>query len=187
LQKISLFTKFITTFNSSNSRYVGQMNMFGIINYTFIDKSGNFLTDYDHDGTLRLSFSDGEKSEVLGDVTAFSEGFAGIKGSYGENSVWYFANRKLDSNFTPYDSLQCFSEGLAAVKQYVDESAALGPHSGNWGFIDKKANVVIPYQFSDCGSFRGSLAYFKKWGSTYDLEGYINKQGEIVWQTKKKK
>ena len=77
-------------------------------------------------------------------------------------------------------------EGLAAVKQYVDESVSLGPHSGKWGFIDKKANVVIPYQFSDCGSFRGSLAYFKKWGSTYDLEGYINKQGEIVWQTKKK-
>lgn len=174
-------------YNSDEGLYVGQMNMFGIINYTFIDKSGNFLTDYDHDGTLRLSFSEGEKSEVLGDVTAFSEGFAGIKGSYGENSVWYFANRKLDSNFTPYDSLQCFSEGLAAVKQYVGESAALGSHSGNWGFIDKKANVVIPYQFSDCGSFRGSLAYFKKWGSTYDIEGYINKQGEIVWQTKKKK
>lgn len=174
-------------YNSDEGLYVGQMNMFGIINYTFIDKSGNFLTDYDHDGTLRLSFSDGEKSEVLGDVTAFSEGFAGIKGSYGENTVWYFANKELHTNLVPYDSLQCFSEGLAAVKQYVDESVSLGPHSGKWGFIDKKANVVIPYQFSDCGSFRGALAYFKKWGSTYDIEGYINKQGEIVWQTKKKK
>lgn len=174
-------------YNSDEGLYVGQMNFLGILEYTFIDKSGNFLTDYDHDGTLSVSYCEGGKSEVLSDVTSFSEGFAGIKGRYGENSVWYFANKKLDSNFTPYDSLQRFSEGLAAVKQYVDESAALGPHSGNWGFIDKKANVVIPYQFSDCGSFRGSLAYFKKWGSTYDIEGYINKQGEIVWQTKKKK
>lgn len=173
-------------YNSDVGLYVGQINMFGIKLFSFIDKSGDFLTDYDHDGTLRFSFSEGEKSEVLGDVTAFSEGFAGIKGRYGENSVWYFANKKLDSNFTPYDSVQCFSEGLAAVKQYVDESATLGLHSGNWGFIDKKANVVIPYQFSDCGSFRGSLAYFKKWGSSYDIEGYINKHGEIVWQTKKK-
>ena len=174
-------------YNSDEGLYVGQMNMFGIIDYTFIDKSGKFLTEYDHDGTLRLPFSEGEKSEVLGGVTAFSEGYAGIKGGYGENTVWYFANKELQTNLVPYDSLQCFSEGLAAVKQYVDESVSLGPHSGKWGFIDKKANVVIPYQFSDCGSFRGSLAYFKKWGSTYDIEGYINKQGEIVWQTKKKK
>lgn len=51
-------------------------------------------------------------------------------------------------------------------------------------FIDKKAKVIIPYQFLDCGSFRGGLAYFKKWGTTYDIEGYINKKGEVVWQTK---
>lgn len=170
-------------YNSDEGLYVGQMNMLGIIRYTFIDRSGNFLTDYDHDGTLMMSFEEGGKCEMLSDVTAFHGGFAGIKGRYGANSVWYFANKQLDSNFTPYDSVQCFSDGLAAVKQYVDESTGNGIHSGNWGYIDKKANVVIPYQFSDCGSFIGALAYFKKWGSVYDIEGYINKQGDIVWQT----
>ena len=174
-------------YNSDEGLYVGQMNMFGILNYTFIDDSGNALTDYDHNGTLQLSFEDGVKSEVLNDVTAFSEGFAGIKGRYGNKSVWYFADKNLDSNFTPYDSLLCYSEGLAAVKQYVDESAAQSLRGGAWGYIDKNANVVIPYQFFDCGSFRGPLAYFKKWGSTYDIEGYINKQGKVVWQTEKKK
>lgn len=174
-------------YNSDEGLYVGQMNMLGFIHYTFIDKSGNFLTDYDHDGTLMMSFEEGGKNELLSDVTAFSDGFAGIKGRCGANSVWYFANKQLDSNFTPYDSVQCFSGGLAAVKQYVDESSGYGLHSGNWGYIDKKANIVIPYQFSDCGSFRGALAYFKKWGSVYDIEGYINKQGEIVWQTRCRK
>lgn len=62
---------------------------------------------------------------MLSDVTAFHGGFAGIKGRYGANSVWYFANKQLDSNFTPYDSVQCFSDGLAAVKQYVDESTGM--------------------------------------------------------------
>lgn len=174
-------------YNSDDGLYVCRMNTLGIITYTFIDKLGNFLTDYNHDGILTLPFSEGEESECLNDVTAFSEGFAGVKGRYGESSVWYFVDRKFDSDFIPYDSLQCFSEGLAAVKQYVDESDDVWSHGGKWGFIDKKANIVIPYQYSDCGSFRGPLAYFKKWGSTYDIEGYINKQGEIVWQTRRKK
>lgn len=172
-------------YNSDEGVYVGQISTFGLTYYTFIDKLGVSLTDYDHNGSLQLSFGEDGKSEVLNDVTSFSEGFAGIKGQYGNKSAWYFADINLDSNFTPYDSLQRYSEGLAAVKQYVDESAALSLRGGSWGYIDKKANVVIPYQFTDCGSFKGSLAYFKKWGSTFDIEGYINKQGEIVWQTKK--
>ena len=172
-------------YNSDEGVYVGQISTFGLTYYTFIDKLGNSLTDYDHNGSLQLSFGEDGKSEVLNDVTSFSEGFAGIKGQYGNKSAWYFADINLDSNFTPYDSLQRYSEGLAAVKQYVDESAALSLRGGSWGYIDKKANVVIPYQFTDCGSFKGSLAYFNKWGSTFDIEGYINKQGEIVWQTKK--
>ena len=174
-------------YNSDEGLYVGQMNMFGILNYTFIDKTGNILTDYDHNGELTLSFEEGGESEVFSDVTSFSEGFAGIKGQYEKKKVWYFVDKTLNSNFTPYDSLQRYSEGLAAVKQYVDDSEDWNLNNMTWGYIDKNANIVIPYQFFDCGSFRGSLAYFKKWGSTYDIEGYINKQGKIVWQTEKKK
>ena len=70
-------------YNSDEGLYVGQMNMLGIIRYTFIDRSGNFLTDYDHDGTLMMSFEEGGKCEMLSDVTAFHGGFAGIKGRYG--------------------------------------------------------------------------------------------------------
>ena len=173
-------------YNSDEGLYVGQMKSFGIVDYTFFDKSGNYLTDYDHDGSLTCSFKEGGKWETLSDVTAFSEGFAGIKGRYGNRSVWYFANKKLESICIPYDSVLCFSNGLAAVKRYVDDPYH-SPDSGNWGYIDKKANVVIPYQFSDCGSFIGALAYFKKCGTAYDIEGYINKKGDIVWQTRCKK
>ena len=155
--------------------------------YTFIDNLGNALTDFDHNGQLTWSFEEGGKNEVFNDVTAFSEGYAGIKGQYKGKIGWYFADTKLNSNYTPYDSLQCYSEGLAAVKQYVDDSEDWNLNNMSWGYIDKNSNIVIPYQFFDCGRFRGPLAYFKKWGSTYDIEGYINKQGKVVWQTEKKK
>ena len=48
-------------------------------------------------------------------------------------------------------------------------------------------NLSIPSSFSECGSFAGGLAYFMNYGTTFDVEGYINKQGKIIWQTKRKK
>ena len=62
---------------------------------------------------------------------------------------------------------------------------------GKWGFIsmdaDSTLSLSIPYSFSECGSFTGGLAYFMNTGATFDIEGYINKQGKIIWQTKRKK
>jgi hypothetical protein len=174
-------------YNSDEGIYVGKVNFMGVITgYTFIDKSGNMLTDYNHDGFLNLSSDEETRTEILSDVTAFSEGFAGVKGMYGDDYAWFFVNEQIKSDFVPYDSLLYYSGGLAAVKEYIEDSP-LGIHSGDWGFIDKEANVVIPYQYKECGSFRGALAYFKKRGSTYDVEGYINKKGDIVWQTKCRK
>lgn len=175
---------FTYVYNSTEDLYVGMLEILGDSFYTFIDKQGNFLTDRNHDGTLVLSFQEGKRSEVLQNVTAFSEGLTGINSHLGEGSVWYIADKNLNSSYTPYDSVLCFSEGLLAVQQHV-ENPDLGYPCGKWGFVDKNEELVIPYQFSVCGSFRGSLAYFKKQGSTYDIEGYINKQGDVVWQTKR--
>ena len=58
---------------------------------------------------------------------------------------------------------------------------------GKWGYINKKDEVVIPFKFSECESFINGLAYFKTEGNTFDIEGYINKSGKCVWQTKRKK
>ena len=60
-----------------------------------------------------------------------------------------------------------------------------------WGYVkidmqDNSISQIIPYTFSECGRFRGKLAYFKRKEATFYLEGLINKHGDAVWQTKKK-
>lgn len=171
--------------NSNEGLYVVEGINSGMGYYTWIDSKGNFISDFNHDGELR-SNSKFIRTETFGDVTAFSDGFAGIRATYTTNQpAWFFFNKELRSNYIPYDSLLPFSEGVAAVKEFIPEDN--GHRSGKWGFIDAHAQITIPYQFSECGLFRGGLAYFKNCGSTYDIEGYINKNGKIVWQTKCKK
>ena len=51
-----------------------------------------------------------------------------------------------------------------------------------WGFVNKNYEVVIPYKFDKVSSFNGELAYF----SISNIEGYINRQGEVVWKTIRK-
>ena len=159
--------------------------------YSFLDENGDYLTDYNGDKMLSISLDGSERTELFKDVTRFSNGLAGTIGYNSEGeSAWLFCNRNLEPVSEPYDSLLPFSEGLAAVKQltYLDK---LSSHMGKWGFISMDADSVlslsIPYSFSECGSFVGGLAYFKNTGATFDIEGYINKQGKIIWQTKRKK
>lgn len=166
---------------------------FGILGtyYTFLNENGNFLTDFDHDNQLSLALGEG-KSELFKDVTRFSNGVAGIKG-YNENGdgAWFFVERNIIPISEPYDSLLPFSEGLAAVKElaYIGEYSS---HLGKWGFVkmedpDTVLVQTIPYTFSECSSFVGGLAYFMNEGVTFDVEGFINKRGEVIWQTKRKK
>ena len=171
-------------YNSPDNIYVCQMDFLDCKLYTFMDRNGNFLSDYNHDGELNISLDGKSQSEIFRDVTFFSDGYAGIKGRYDGKPVWYFANKKLDSNFIPYDSVLCFSDKIAAVKEFIKDDTFSSMRTGKWGYIDIHANLIIPYQFDECGSFWGALAYFRNTGSTYDMEGYINKKGNIVWQTR---
>ena len=41
--------------------------------------------------------------------------------------------------------------------------------------------------YGDAINEDGGLAYFKKKGLSCDVEGYINKKGEVVWQTTRSK
>ena len=159
--------------------------------YSFLDENGDYLTDFNGDKMLSLSFDGNERSELFKDVTRFSSGLAGTIGYNSEGeSAWLFCDRNLEPVSEPYDSLLPFSEGLAAVKQltHLDK---LPSHMGKWGFISMDADSIlslsIPYSFSECGSFTGGLAYFMNTGATFDIEGYINKQGKIIWKTKRKK
>ena len=165
-------------------------NMLGTY-YTFLDENGDFLSDFNNDKMLQISFKGNERDELFTDVTYFSNGVAGIKGynQQGE-SAWFFIDRNFYPMSEPYDSLLPFSESLAAVKQLTN-TGERSPHLGKWGFVkmetpDSVISQAIPFSFSECGSFSGGLAYFRNEGSTFDVEGFINKQGNIVWQTKRK-
>ena len=159
--------------------------------YTFLDKNGNFLSDFNHDQRLNLMKNEEKAGELFSDVTFFSYGIAGIKGynDKGE-SAWYFVDKDFVQKSEPYDSLLSFREGFAAVKELMP-SDGTNSHLGKWGFVKLENNSTIsqaiPFRFSICGSYTNGLAYFKNKGATFDLEGYINKEGNIVWQTRKKK
>ena len=157
--------------------------------YTFINNKGIILTDFDHDGLLSVSVDGQNRSEMFEYVTAHVDGFAGVRGYYDGRHAWFFANNKFEINKTPYDSVWYFTEGLAAVKEFNRGrcSDIVENKLTKWGYIDKQFKVKIPYQFSECGPFKGGLAYFKKKGLSCDVEGYINKKGEVVWQTTRSK
>lgn len=156
--------------------------------YTFIDEKGEFLSDFNNDKEVGLNFTGEKRDEIFENVTRFGNGAAGIKGyDCDGESVWYFVDRDFNIISELYDSVLCFDNGYAAVKERVTGHLK---HAGNWGYakIDEAnytINQVIPCKYSECGRFRRELAYFKKNGATFDVEGLINKQGNVVWQTKR--
>lgn len=175
--------------NSRSNIYSASINRYNrFFNnwFTFIDENGKILTDYNGDGMITGDFFEGGKMEWFYGITYFSEGRVGIKGSYQDNPAWWFVDKNFERQSEAYDSLKSYSEGLAAVKE-LSSYGEYPAHWGKWGYINKENEVVIPFKYSECGSFVKGLAYFKIDGNSFDIEGYINKLGKSVWQAKKKK
>lgn len=164
---------------------------FGILGsyYTWVDDEGNYITDFDKNGTVSLYFSGEELSELYQDVTPFSGGVAGVKMFYGEGeSAWIFINRSFDIISDPYDSICPFRNGFAAV-QRKDPN---WQRTRNWGFVgfDIDSSIVqkIPFNFSEVGDFnKEGLAYASVRGAGYIKEGYINTDGIFIWETLRKR
>lgn len=151
--------------------------------YSFIDKDGNFATDFDGDNMISTW---GENAEVFQDVTNFSDGVAGVQVFLKDEDEprWTF----MDSNFQfvgeeVYDSIVPYNEGLAAVESKSNSYK----HLGKWGYINRDFELIIPYKFSSVGSFNKGLAYASIDGPKFIREGYINKSGDFVWETKRNK
>lgn len=166
----------------NNDKYPICQIGFGVFGtyYTFIDKFGTYLSDFDNDGAVSLS------NELFDDVIRFSDGVAGLHATYRNNTGWFFVDSTLFPISIAYDSILPFSENLAAAKELTN-----GFHPSKWGFVKKSHTdnsiiQAIPFAYSECGSFHNGLAYFLNKGNAYDTEGYINKQGDVVWQTKRK-
>lgn len=69
-----------------------------------------------------------------------------------------------------YDSIEPFSEGLAAVTSYK-----------KIGYIDKTGTLVIPCTLYEAGSFSDGMAVYE---TTNHMYGYINMKGEKVIRAK---
>ena len=151
---------------SDNGWAIVEMNLFSFKFYSFIDVNCQYLTDYNKDGNLDLI------NETLQDAKSFYENYAPVK----FNNKWVFINDECTILSEEYDSTGVFSEGYARVM--FD-----GINDKQWGYIDTTFNLVIPYKFSECSDFHNGLAYFKNVNANSITEGYINKQGTVIWST----
>ncbi len=81
-------------------------------------------------------------------------------------------SKKFEFISQPFESVFTFNEGLAAVKEFSTDKKTT-----KWGFVDKKFEQAIPYNYDKVNSFVEGLAYF----NIGNIEGYINKNGKVVW------
>lgn len=153
---------------SDNGLAVAEFNLYGYKICTYIKNDGTFLTDFNNNGMLDIS----ERREFFDDAKSFKEGYAPVK----INEEWAFINEDCNILSHGYDSTGVFSEGYAKVM--FD-----GLHGKQWGYVDTEFNLVIPYKYTECSAFHNGLAYFRKEDINNTTEGYINKQGTIVWYT----
>jgi len=115
-------------------------------------------------------------------VGVFSEGMLMVE--YGEGGIenvlsgcivspfrkpgkWGFINKKGKEVVSPqYDSVNRFSEGLAAVQD----------QNKKWGFIDKKGKVIIPIKYDSVENFKNDISIV----CLNKKLGVVDKTGKIV-------
>jgi hypothetical protein len=107
-------------------------------------------------------------SPIYEKATTFSEGLAWVLND--DRIVAIDKNGKEVLNIANLERVKIFSEDLAAFKIST-------MNQSNWGFINKKGEIVMNPQFEDVGYFSGGKCAVKdnrgKWG-------YINIDGKVV-------
>lgn len=120
--------------------------------------------------TVRFVNANGEfATDHLEDAYPFSDGLAPVK----VKGKWGFANKKFELVIPAiYDNVGMHSKGLFPVKK-----------GRYWGYINRTGTTIIPFKYDSCGSFySGFLAKYSMKQSGYNIDGYINRNGEVVWQ-----
>lgn len=139
---------------------------FNLVLEGFVDGLARvYLSDY------QVRFIDKAGNVVIqpqsNDVTAFSEGLAGIK----LNEKWGYMDKTGAIVIPPqFQAVKTFSDGLAPVRlQYA------------WGFIDRTGKVVIEPQFQNAEPFSDGLAAVEtQVVDAPDKWGYIDQTGKVV-------
>lgn len=169
----------ILDFNESGTAFAKKAAMWGLIN-----SKGDWVVkpqfDYVEDFHEGLAFvrkgawrgyidTAGQVKIVLqsgpGHLEArnFSEGLAAVQNGTGK---WGYIDKegRVINALQSYSRALDFHEGLAAVSM-----------GGEWGFINKTGQEVVPLQYTDVKNFHEGLAAVKtnQWG-------YIDKTGQIV-------
>lgn len=81
-----------------------------------------------------------------------------------------FGKMTTDPRFTP---LSRFHEGLAAVKSIENNNHLCG-------YINRSHQVVIPFEFVQCGDFHEGLSLVKRASAAQVTREYINLQGKTI-------
>ena len=96
---------------------------------------------------------------------AFSEGLARVRA---DNDLIGFINARNEFVIQPeYPLAEDFKDGLAVVNVGARKDSTLGWRGGQWGFVDKTGNMVIPAIYSNYGIvFDGviPMKYDNDWG-----------------------
>ena len=140
----------------------------------FLDKEGKYLEPRDVNNPKPMYIGIVPDEYHFSDVTAMSEGYAGVMGNDGK---WIFVDKNLNVyapiNDTTYDDVKVFHNGLVGVCQ-----------NGKWGYLDRDFNVVIPLKYDwvgNAGKHLMKVAQVDK-ESHMVIESYINRRDSIVWQ-----
>jgi hypothetical protein len=122
--------------------------------YGFIDPTGKFVIE-----------------DRFDDANSFCEGLALVKLKKRYGFVDLAGQIAIATKFTRAGD---FSEGLAAV---AEEEWAVG-FAPRCGYLDVNGTILIQPTFFSAHGFHNGLCLVETKGSI----GYINRQGEFVWQ-----
>mgnify|MGYP002854494048 FL=1 len=140
----------------------------------FLNKEGKYIEPHDVNNSKPMYIGVIPDEYRFSDVTAMSEGYAGVMGNDGK---WIFVDKNLNIyapiNDTAYDDVKVFHNGLVGVCQ-----------DGKWGYLDQDFNLVIPLKYDwvgNAGKHLMKVAQVDK-ESHIVIESYINRRDSIVWQ-----
>jgi len=70
-------------------------------------------------------------------------------------------------------TIRNFSDGMVAVAKFTIDDE-LGIPIPKWGFMDKKGNIIIPFQYANVGDFSEGIC-------AVDEGAYIDKEGNLIF------
>lgn len=156
---------FYTKYNPTDFYYTEQVNIYNSQGKNITNNRYNELIDAFSDGlqlVKKHTFDKEKKGTIL-----YSDYY------YIDN----LGNEKLNFEHEKYHEAFAFSNGLARIEKANNDQY---DYDGDFGFIDTKGQVIIPFEYSKCTDFYGTYAYAEKKNGENSWYGFINQKNEKV-------